>query len=121
MRKARCESLVDTLEIMSLFQPERVHDLEFPLQAAGGHAGRVLVVLAVQSPMRQRCIDGTYFCHKWREAMEHLLRIPGVFDRYRKDTFSNFAAQCQIGGRRQPHQNSAVVISDLCTVARREG
>ncbi len=51
-RKGPRKRCIDALQVMLLLQPERVHDLQLPLQAARGDVGGVLVVLAVQSPMR---------------------------------------------------------------------
>ena len=46
------ERCIYALQVVLLFQSERVHNLQLPLQAARCDVGGILVVPAVESPMR---------------------------------------------------------------------
>ena len=106
---------------MLLLQPERIHDVELTLQAAGRDAGGVLVVVAVQSPMRKWGIHGTQLCHQRSHAVDHLLGITGVFHRDGKDAVRNFPTQRQVRRGRQAHQYTRIVVGALGAVSRWEG
>ena len=67
----------------------------------GRDTGGVLIILAVQSPARQRSINGTQFSHQRSQAVNHLLCVAGVFDGMGKirSATSRRSARLVVGGK----------------------